>query len=114
MGELSLHWLGAAVGALLTWKPVEGNTKGAAPLTVFLPVTLPSESTSTTATFSPAALLAGVVRILRKVPEICSEANRTNGHPVIAKKIGVTAAGLDLSKPALKNGTVSKAKTTVR
>ncbi|KAM7534359.1 hypothetical protein Aperf_G00000108781 [Anoplocephala perfoliata] len=112
VGELTLHWLGAAVGALLIWKP-EGNKKGAAPLTVFLPVTLPSESASTTAAFSPAALLAGMVRVLRKVPEICRETSGANGHPLTAKRTGLTMAAAEPSKPTMRNGTVPKAKTAV-
>ncbi|VDO05617.1 unnamed protein product [Rodentolepis nana] len=125
VGELTLHWLGAAVGALLIWKPVGGNKKSSAPLTVFLPVTQPPEGGSATSNTSPATLLAGMVRMLRKVPEICktevSEAKAPSTTTAAAltniapKKAGVAASKAPApSKPtAMRNGTVPSTKTQV-
>lgn len=125
VGELTLHWLGAAVGALLIWQPAGRNKKTPDPLTIFLPVTQPAEGGSATANNSPAALLAGMVRMLRKVPEICkAEVSGAKGHSaattaaattIAAKKVGVTASAAPTSKPTpMRNGTVSAVKTQVK
>nr|CDS30919.2 microtubule associated protein 1S [Hymenolepis microstoma] len=125
VGELTLHWLGAAVGALLIWQPFGSNKKSPGPLTVFLPVTQPPEGGSATTNNSPATLLAGMVRMLRKVPEICktevSEAKAPSTTTATAltniapKKMGVAASKAPApSKPtAMRNGTVPSTKTQV-
>lgn len=101
--------MGASVGALLIWQPAK---KSSPPLTVFMPVSQAPEGGSATANNAPAALLAGLVRMLRKVPEICrtEQVNGVKGaHPtsattIAAKKAGVTASP---SKPSpMRNGTV--------
>ena len=81
VGELCLHSLGTNVGALLIWYPSgSGAKKGAqAPLSVFLPVVQPTE-----AGLSPTSLLGGLLRALRKVPEITGQ---EASSAVTAKKL---------------------------
>uniref|UniRef100_A0A0R3WK61 Mediator of RNA polymerase II transcription subunit 13 n=1 Tax=Hydatigena taeniaeformis TaxID=6205 RepID=A0A0R3WK61_HYDTA len=115
VGELSLRYLGSSVGVLLVWHPATGEGKGKSvlPLTIFLPVVHSPETS-----VLPASLLAGLVRMLRKVPEITVEGSnaittaaplkRTTVAPTGAKPPGVAGKTVNSTPPmkAHVNGTL--------
>ncbi|CDS36380.1 microtubule associated protein 1S [Echinococcus multilocularis] len=124
VGELSLKYLGASVGVLLVWHPApgEGKAKTASPLTIFLPVVHSPE-----ASVSPASLLAGLVRMLRKAPETNVEGanaittatptKRTTLASTAAKSSGVASRTVNSTPPmkthvngTLRNSTLASTK----
>ncbi|KAL5961145.1 Microtubule-associated protein 1S, partial [Taenia solium] len=90
VGELSLRYLGSSVGVLLVWHSAAGGGKvrSAVPLTIFLPVVHSLE-----ASVLPASLLAGLVRMLRKVPEITGEGNNVTITATPIKRTTMASTG---------------------
>ena len=112
VGELCLHSLGTNVGVLLVWHPAGKKTAAttataASHLSVFLPVAQPSEPG-----VSPTALLAGILRALRKVPELLAapEASAAAAEPL---KRTTTVPAAAHAKP-MSNGTPATARPHVK
>lgn len=80
VGELVLQPLGPQVGVLLMWKPAE--SVGKKPLRLFLPA-------SHIVAEAPAGALVSVVKMLRRVAEVCppSEPPKPTAKPQTASKV---------------------------